>query len=87
MKLRSLDIDDFFKITSNFDGKETSVSRKTEEEKNTAKTTTDDDDEIAGDNERIHKDKGKLVTMEENRNTFEYYEAMNLEIENIANTS
>ena len=38
LKLRSLDIYEFFKRTPNFDEKEASVTGKTEQEKNTAKT-------------------------------------------------
>ena len=62
-KLRSLDIDEFLKRTPNFDEKESSVTGKTEEEKNTAKKTTYDADSNAGDNEIIHKDEEKLVTI------------------------
>ena len=36
-KLRSLEIDNFFKITQNFDEKEATVTGKTEKEKNTYK--------------------------------------------------
>ena len=36
-KLRSLDIDEFFKRTPNFDEKEASITGKIKEEKNTAK--------------------------------------------------
>ena len=63
-KLRSLDIDELFKRTQNFDEKEAIVTGKTDEEKNTAKKTTDDTDSNAGDNEIIHKDKEKVVTIE-----------------------
>ena len=64
-KLGSLYIDEFFKRTPKFDEKETSVTGRTQAEKNTAKKTTDDDDTNAEDNERIHKDKEKVVTIEE----------------------
>ena len=59
----SLYIDEFFKRTPKFDEKEASVTCKNKEEKDTAKKTTDDDDTNAEDNERIHKEKEKLVTI------------------------
>ena len=62
-KLRSLDIDEFFKRTQKFDEKEASVTGKTEEKKNTAKKTTYDVDKNEEYNEIIHKDKEKLVTI------------------------
>ena len=71
-KLRSVYIDEFFKKTPKIYEKEASVTVKTEEEKNTAKTNTDDSNENVEDNERIRKDKGKLVTMKEEIKTFEY---------------
>ena len=86
-KLRSRDIDEFFKRAQKFDQKEASVTGKTEEEKNTAKNTTYDADKNAEDNGIIHKDKEKVFTIEEERNTLEYQETMNLDIENIASTS
>ena len=64
-KLRSLDLDELFKRTPNFDEKEASVTGKTLEEKNTVKKTTDDADENIGDNEIIHKYKEEVVTIEE----------------------
>ena len=71
-KLISLDIDEFFKITPNFDEKEAGVTGKTEEENNTAKKTTDDADKNAEENERIYKDKEKVVTIKEEKKTLEY---------------
>ena len=38
-------------------------------------------------NERIHKDKEKVVTIEDEKNTLEYQETMDLDVENIAITS
>ena len=60
---------------------------KTKEEKNTAENTTDDADTNVEHNEIIHKDKEKVVTIEEERNTLEYQEKINLDIENISSTS
>ena len=71
-KSRSLDIDKLFKITPKFDEKEASVTGKTEEDKNTAKKTIDDADKNAEDNEIIHKEQGKVVTIEEERKALEY---------------
>ena len=45
-KLRSLDIDDFFKRTQKFDEKQASVTENTTEEENVAEETNDDADEI-----------------------------------------
>ena len=69
--LRSIDMYYFFKITQTFDEKQANITWKTEEDKNTAKTPIYDADTNEEDNERIHKDKRKLVTMEEKRNTLE----------------
>ena len=80
-KVGPLKIDEFFKRTPNFYEKEAIVTGKTEEEKNTAKKTTDYDDANVEDDGRIHKNKGKVVTIEEERNTLEYKETMNLYIE------
>ena len=63
-KFRSLDINDFFKITPKFDESQASVNGNTEEEKNAAKKTTDDAEKNTEENERIHKDKDKVVTTE-----------------------
>ena len=41
------------------------MTEETEKEENTAKKITDDADTNAEDNERIHKDKEKVVTIEE----------------------
>ena len=60
-KLRSLDIDEFFKRTPNFDEKEANVTGNTKEEENTAKKNTDDADKNAEDNEGIHKYKKKWL--------------------------
>ena len=87
LKLGSLDTDEFFKRKPKFDEKEASVTGKTEKEKNTAKNTTDDVDTNAEDNEIIHKDKVKVIKIEEDRNTLEYQEIINLEIENNSSTS
>ena len=46
-KLRSLDIDDFFKITQKFDENQASVTGNTEEENVLAEETNDDADENA----------------------------------------
>ena len=46
-KLRSIDIDDFFKITPKFDKNQASVNGNTGEEENAAKKNTDDADENA----------------------------------------
>ena len=62
-KLRSLDIDEYFKITPKFDENLAGVTRNIEEEENAAKKTTDDADENSEENERIHKDKEKVVTI------------------------
>ena len=67
--------------------KESSVTGETEVNKITAKNTTDDANTNAEDNEIIHKYKEKVVTIEEERNTLEYQEILNLDIENIASTS
>ena len=56
LKLRSLDIDELFKRTPNFDEKETSVTGKKEEDKNTSKNDIDDADTNAEDNEKNYKD-------------------------------
>ena len=80
-------MDDFFKRTPNFDEKEASVTGKTEEEKQYIYKTSDDDDANAEDDERIHIDKEKVVTIEEEKKTLEYQETMNLDIENIASSS
>ena len=85
-KLKSLYIYEFFKISTNFYEEGDSVTGKIEEEKNTAKKTHDAE-ENAGDNERIHKDKEKVVTIEEEMNTSEYQETMNLDIDKIPSTS
>ena len=68
----SLDIDEFFKRTPKFDEKQASVTGNTEEDKNAAKKTTDDADVNAEENERIHKNKEKVVTVAEEKNTLEY---------------
>ena len=52
-----------------------------------AKNTTDDADENSEENERIHNEKGKVVTIEEERKTLEYQETMDLDIEHIASTN
>ena len=49
--------------------------------------TTNDDGSNTGDNETIRKYMERVFTIEEERNTSEYQETMNLDIENIANTS
>ena len=46
LKLRSLYIDEFLKITPKFDENKASVTRNTEEEENSAERTTDDADEM-----------------------------------------
>ena len=86
-KLGSLDIDEFFKRTQKIDEKGASVTGKTEEEENASKKTTDYADTNAEENEIIRKDKDKVVTIEEEMNTLEYQETMNLDSENIAITS
>ena len=67
-----------------FDEKQASINGNTEEEENSAKKTTDDADENAEENKIIHKNKDKVVTIEEEKKTFEYQETMNLDIENIS---
>ena len=62
-------------------------NREYRRRKDPTKKTADDADENAEKNKRIHKDKEKVVTIEEQRKTLEYQEAMNLDIENIASTS
>ena len=64
-KLGSLDIYELFKITPNFDENQDIVTGNIEEEENAAENTTDDADENAKENERIHKNKDKVVTIEE----------------------
>ena len=58
-----------------------------EEEENSDKKTTYDADENAEENERIHKDKDKVFTMEEEKQTLEYHQTMSLGNENIASTN
>ena len=60
-KLRSLEIDEFFKITPNFDGKDPSVTGIREEEKSTDKKTSNDDDTNAGDTEKFIKIRENLL--------------------------
>ena len=43
--------------------------------------------QIAEDTERSHKDKQKVVTIEEESNNLGYQETMNLDFEKIASTS
>ena len=74
-------------MTPKFDEKESSVSGNIEEDKNTAKNTTEDADKNSGDNEIIRKYEGKVVTIEDESNTLEYQETMNLDIENISSTN
>ena len=56
-KLRSVDIDEFFKRTLKFDEKQASVTGNIEEGKNTAKNTNDDADEKSEANEINGKNK------------------------------
>ena len=60
-------MDEFFKITQEFDENQASETGKTEKEENIAKKTTDYTDENAEENERINKDKEKVVTIEEEK--------------------
>ena len=50
-KLRSLDIDDFFKRTPKFDENQASVTVNKEEKENVAEETNDDADENTEENE------------------------------------
>ena len=59
--MRSLNINEFFKITQNLDEKEANVTGKTEVVKYKNKNTTYDADTNAEDNKIFHNDKGKLV--------------------------
>ena len=79
-KLESPDIYEFFNRTPTFDEKQASVTMNTEEEETTAKNSTDDVDENSQENKRIHKNREKIVTIEEERKTLEYQETMNLDI-------
>ena len=62
-KLIFLDIDEFFKITQKFDGKQAIVTGNTQEEEISAKKTTEAADKNSEENERIHKDKETFVTI------------------------
>ena len=55
--------------------------------RNAAEKTTDDAYENAAENERVHKNKYRVVTIEEEKKTLGYQETMNLDIENIASTN
>ena len=86
-KLRILDINKFLKRTPEFDENQDIVTGNTEEEENVAEKTTYDADENVEANETIDKNKDKVVTIEEEKNTLEYQETMNLDIENMASTN
>ena len=86
-KLRSQDIDDFFKITPKFYEKQASVTGNKEEEENAAKKNTEDADENSEEKEIFHKDKDKVDSVEEEKKTLEYQEILNLDIEDIASTN
>ena len=68
-KLGSVDIDGFFKITPKFDENQASITSNIEEEENSDKKPTDDADENTEENERIHKDKEKIVAIKEENKT------------------
>ena len=87
LKLISLYIDEFFKITPKFDKKQGSVTGNTEEEENAAENTTDDSDKNEEANEIIDKNNEKVVTIEEEKKTLKYQETINLDIEKNSSTS
>ena len=62
-QLISLDIDDFFKGTPVVDENQASVTGNTQEEENASEKTRYDADENIEENEIIHKNKDKVVTI------------------------
>ena len=71
-KLRSLDTDNLFKRTPKFYENQSIVTRNTGEEGNAVENSTDDADENVEENEIIHKNKDKVVTIEEEKKNLEY---------------
>ena len=77
-------MDEFFKITPNFDENQASVTGNTEEEENASGNTNDNADENSEANEINDKNKDKIFTIEFENKTLEYQETMNVDIENIS---